>query len=326
MEDLKENRILVTGGAGFIGSQLTRELLVLGHSVTVLDNLSSGFESNLPKHKSLSFIQGDVRDANLVDSLVIESDLVFHLAEYIPTTNSYGAGHVIKFSVDDPLQDFDVSTRGTLIVLNSAKKHQKKFLFTSTAAVYGGATFPLKEEAQTTPISPYGVSKLCAEEYVKLYNRIYELPTAIVRFFNVFGPRQTKYIMYDLLLKLKNNPTSLNMLGTGQELRDFIYVNDAVKALLLVAQSNKSKCEVYNVASGKARTIKEVVLTMLNLLEIDIEVEFKGSSWKGDVGNLTADTTKIASLGFRTQCDFTTGLKSLIDWFTEEMKKSNNIF
>ena len=264
---LKEQSILVTGGAGFIGSHLVDELLSRGHNVTVLDNLSSGVQENLPSHERLKFVNDDITNIPIVDSLVKNSDMVFHLAEYIPTTKNYGSGHVVKYSMEAPIQDFDVSARGTLIVLQSAKKYSKKFIFTSTAAVYGESKDLLKETSPTIPISPYGASKLCAEEYVKLYHRIYGLPTSIVRFFNVYGPRQLKYVMYDLSLRLQKNPINSRDFGTGEEKRDFVYVKDAVKALLLVAQDEYAKGEIYNVASGNQTKIRELVNLMLQFYE-----------------------------------------------------------
>jgi len=322
---LKEKRILVTGGAGFIGSHLVEELIRRKHEVIVLDNLSTGVLNNLPDNKWLTFVRGDIRDLSLVDNLVKDSDMVFHLAEFIPTTKSYGSGHVIKYSVDDPLKDFDVSTRGTLIVLNSAKKHGRKLVFTSTAAVYGGAKFLLKESFRPRPISPYGASKLCAEVYVKLYSRIYHMPTSIVRLFNVFGPRQSKYVMYDILLKLEKNPNRLQVLGTGQETRDFVYVKDAVKALILVAQDEIANGQIYNVGSGKPTRIKELINAMLGILDVKPDVRFLGSSWKGDVKTLVADISKISKIGYKPEYSLEKGLEELIHWFRSENQTYNEV-
>jgi UDP-glucose 4-epimerase len=312
---LHEKQILVTGGAGFIGSHLVDELLARGHSVIVLDNLSSGVRDNIGAHELLTFVQGDISDLNLVDRLVENSDMVFHLAEYIPTTKSFGSGHVIKFSVDAPLLDFDVSTRGTLIVLNSAKKYCKKFIFTSTAAVYGESPSLLKESSQPKPFSPYGASKLCAEEYVRLYSRIYDLPVSIVRFFNVYGPRQLKYLMYDLLLKIKKNPDCLEVLGTGEEVRDFVYVADAVKALLLVSQNEFAVGEVYNVGSGQQTRISELVRTLMSVYGANPKVNFSGYSWKGDLKHLAADISKISGIGYQPEYCLKTGIMQFVDWF-----------
>lgn len=314
---LNEKSILVTGGAGFIGSHLVDELLSRGHVVTVLDNLSSGVQDNLPAHDHLRFVNDDILNVKVVDRLVKESDMVFHLAEYIPGSKNYGVGHVVKFSAEAPIQDFDVSARGTLLVLNSAKKYRKKFIFTSTAAVYGESSESLTESSQPMPISPYGASKLCAEQYVSLYHRLYGLPTGIVRFFNVYGPRQLKYVMYDLSIRLQKNPSRLEMFGTGEEKRDFVYVKDAVAALLMVAQDENATGEVYNVASGKNTSIKELVNLMLPYYACKPEIVFKCSSWIGDVKHLIADISKISSIGYTPAYNLTDGLQQFIDWFKE---------
>ncbi len=312
---LNERRILVTGGAGFIGSHLVDELLSRGHSVMVLDNLSSGFRDNLRCHPSLKFVRGNISNLNLVDRLVKNSDMVFHLAEYIPTTKVFGSGHVVKFSVDAPLQDFDTSARGTLVVLNSARKYNKKFVFTSTAAVYGESNLLLKENTQPMPVSPYGLSKLCAEEYVRLYSRLHNLPASIVRFFNVYGPRQLKYVMYDLMLRIKQNPAHIEILGTGEEMRDFVYVSDAVKALLLIAQDEFANGEIYNVASGHQTRICELVDALLKTCDTNPKIIFKGSSWKGDVKHLVADISKISAIGYRPSLTLEQGLNKFVNWF-----------
>jgi UDP-glucose 4-epimerase len=313
---LKEKSILVTGGAGFIGSHLVDELLKKGHTVTVLDNLSSGVKENLTSHERLKFIEGDISDVPLVDKLVEAADLIFHLAEFIPSTKNFGIGHVVKFSTESPIQDFDVSARGTLIVLTSAKKYFKKFVFTSTAAVYGESPSLLKENSHPLPNSPYGASKLCAEQYVTLYHRLYDLPTSIVRFFNVYGPRQLKYVMYDLSLRLQKNPDYLEMFGTGEEKRDFVYVSDAVRALLLVAQDEFATGEIYNVGTGKHTGINELVNLMLPLYNSRPEIVFKGSSWTGDVKHLIGDISKISSIGYKPEYQLADGLQRFTDWFT----------
>jgi len=212
---LSGKKVLVTGGAGFIGSALVQNLANNNNDVFVLDDLSSGYLDNLITNDRIKFYNGDVRDVQIVDSLVKRSDVIFHLAEFIPNTEKYGTGHVVKFSNENPLAEFDVSCKGTLTVLSKAKEYNKRFIFTSTAAVYGESTSDyIKEDQVILPISPYGASKFCAETYVNLYGRIYDLPVTIVRFFNVYGPKQRKYVMYDVLKKLKNNQKSLEVLGS----------------------------------------------------------------------------------------------------------------
>lgn len=317
-QSLKGKRILITGGAGFIGSHLVEELIKGKNEVVVLDNLSSGTLDNIPKNKRLMFVQGDIRDLDLVDRLVSGSDIIFHLAEFIPSTQSFGSGHVVKYSNDNPLVDFDVSARGTLFVLDSVKKHEKRLVFASTAAIYGKTKVPIKENSRPNPISPYGTSKLCAEEYVKLYSRIYGTPTSTLRFFNVYGPRQTKYVMYDILLKLQKNPSLLSMLGSGKEERDFVYVKDAVKALILVAQDHAAFGQTYNVGTGVPTRISELTQLMTEILRLNPKVRFLGTSWKGDVQKLVADVSKISRIGYEPAYSLKEGLEKLIRWFYEQ--------
>jgi len=315
---LSGKRILVTGGAGFIGSHLSQKLAD-NNQVVILDNLSSGNIKNVPKSDNVTFVNGDIRDCDLVDKLVKKSDLVFHLAEFIPNTSSFGSGHVVKYSVDNPLLDFDVSTRGTLIVLTRVNKHKKRLIFSSTAAVYGNSGTAFQEDMRPCPASPYGASKFCAEEYINLFNRIYETSTSILRLFNVYGPRQTKYVMYDTLVKLKKNPKSLSMLGSGREERDFVFVKDAVDAFIKVAESEDTIGQTYNLGTGNATTIKSLIDHMTKLLSIDPEVEYQGESWKGDVSRLVPNITKILNLGFKPQYSLTEGLTELIEWFSSNI-------
>jgi UDP-glucose 4-epimerase len=310
-----DNNVLVTGGAGFIGSNLTLKLIEQGKNVTVLDNLSSGFQSNIPTHKNLKFINGDIRDVERVDELVKDNDIIFHLAEFIPNSSKFGAGHVIKFSVENPLIDFDVSAKGTLVILESVKQHKKRLIFTSTAAVYGLYKENISEDFELKPISPYGVSKICAEQYIYLYNRIYDTRSTIFRLFNVYGPNQIKYVMYDTLIKLKNNPNKLELLGTGTEQRDFIYINDVVNALIFASNNDSTIGEVINIGTGKATSIKSLVEIIVNKMGLDTEIIFKGSSWKGDVSSLVSNNSKLIKMGYKPKIILDKGLDYFIDWF-----------
>lgn len=321
--DYKETA-LVIGGAGFIGSHLVEKLIDERKKVFVLDNLLSGSRGNIPK-KSVKFVHGDVRDAELVDNLVTKSDIVFHLAEYIPETRGYGVGHVIRYSVENPLLDFDVSCRGTLIVLEKAKKYKKKVVFTSSAAVYGEPeTVPIKEETPALPSSPYGASKICAEVYARLYSQLYEVPTTILRLFNVYGPRQKKYVMHDILFKLTNNSEKLEVLGSGLEERDFIFVQDAVDALLM-ARDPEFSGKIFNVGTGIATSIRELVRLILGILDIHPEVIFTQSSWEGDIKRLVADISRIRKMGFQPKYQLEKGLRALINWFNNESLAHRNL-
>jgi UDP-glucose 4-epimerase len=311
--------VLVTGGAGFIGSHLVMKLINEGFNVTVLDDLSSGDKENIP-NKYVNFVYGDIRDADLVDKLVKKSDLVFHLAEYIPQTSNYGAGHVIKYSFERPLLEFDIGCRGTLIVLDKCREYEKKFVFTSSAAVYGESKKTLlREDSPTVPSSPYGASKLCAETYVKLYSQLYGVPSTILRLFNVYGPRQNKYVMHDVLVKLAKNPKKIELLGSGQEERDFIFINDVVDAIFFAANNQKCNKEIINVGTGIATSTKELIGLIIEMLDVSPDVTFAQTSWKGDVKKLIADISKIRKMDFEPKYTLAAGLKELINWHKKIM-------
>lgn len=308
-------RILITGGAGFVGSHLANRLANQGARVLVLDNLSSGRRDNI-SNENVVFVRGDIRNAHLVDGLVKKVGTVFHLAEYIPDTRSYGAGHVVKYSVENPLLDFDVSCRGSLTVLDSCRKHKKELVFTSSAAVYGeNKTSSVSEESLTIPSSPYGASKLCAETYMILYAKLYNLPVTVLRFCNLYGPRQYKYLFYDLLRKLTDNPRKVEVLGTGLEQRDFIYVEDAISAMLLAAESPKTEGVIFNIGTGISISVKEAVETVLRILNIKPEIVFTQASWTGDIKKIGANIEKIRRLGFAPDFSLEMGLNKTIAWF-----------
>lgn len=314
---LESKRILVTGGAGFIGSHLVERLLDLNCHVVVLDNLSSGKLQNIPcDSRRLSFVEGDIRDFAMVKRVTKKADTVFHLAEFIPNTKQSGPGHVIKFSMEKPLVDLDICVKGTLNVLEAAKQAHTKVVFTSTAAVYGKTPARrFKETSPANPISPYGVSKLSAEMYCKMFNETHELPVLVVRLFNVFGPRQRKYIMYDILLKLEKNPYALEMLGSGNQERDFVYVSDVVDGLIFLSAREEAYGETFNLGTGVPTSIKEVVTLITNFLGPKPKVSYTGDSWKGDIKTLVADITKLRKIGFIPKCSLVQGIEKFVSWY-----------
>jgi UDP-glucose 4-epimerase len=322
-DSLTNKRILVTGGAGFIGSHLVKRLLGLNNRVFVLDNLSSGRLENLPSHsKLLSFIMGDVRDLALVMKLTRKSDIVFHLAEFIPNTEQIGPGHVIKFSMEKPFVDFDICVMGTLNILEAARQSRAKIVFTSTAAVYGEPfENPVKETTPVAPISPYGASKLTAEIYCKLYSKTHDVPIIITRLFNVYGPGQRKYVMYDILSKLDENPTTLEMLGSSNHKRDFVYVNDVVDALILLGMKEEANGETFNLGTGISTSIGNVVTCVTKLLGVTPAISYTGSSWKGDIKVLVADITKLRGIGFRPKYSLERGITELVSWYLQSRKR-----
>lgn len=316
--------VLVTGGAGFIGSHLVEGLLKKGmKKIIVLDNLSCGYEVNIPSSVNVDFVKGDIRDVALVDDVVKKCDTIFHLAEFIPETIKYGPGHVIKFSSEKPLEDFDVNTKGTLIILDAARKYGRKVVFTSSAAVYGNLNLEsIKEDDIKLPVSPYGAAKLCSEIYVDLYSRAFGLPTVTARFFNIYGPRQKKYVMYDMLLKFAKKPERLQVLGSGKEERDFVFVQDAVDALILLASHPDAEGQVFNIGTGISTSILKVVDLLKQILNIETEIEISGKSWPGDLKTLGANIDKIKKFGYEPKFSIEEGLEKLVAWFLKNSPNS----
>jgi UDP-glucose 4-epimerase len=306
-------RALITGGAGFVGSHLAQRLLAYGTQVTILDNLSSGFESNVPKQARL--VKGDVRDSETVKSVAKGTDIIFHLAEYIPNY----PGHVIRYSASNPREDLDVCVGGTINVLEEARRNNAHFVLTSTAAIYGSKNVPMREDMQPEPISPYGAAKLCAELYAQLYYRVHGLRMTIFRFFNLFGPRQRKYVMYDCLLKLRRDPRHLELLGDGREIRDYIFVDDAIDRIFsLIPISHKEPVPIFNIGTGKGRATIEVVKALCRKLAIDPEITFQGNPWSGNSSSLLADVSKTGRYCEENLMNFEESLEKLIVWFSKE--------
>ena len=306
--------ILVTGGAGFIGSHLVEHLLSSGGRVTVVDNLATGSLENLAGVRSkVKVIVGDMGDLLQRQQIRVDAyDYVFHLAAnpYIPP------------SVERPAYDFALNLQNTFTLLEAlrAAPHPPRLVNTSSAAVYGNpATLPIKETDPTVPISPYGVSKLAAERYVAVYSQLYGIPATSVRLFSVFGPRQRKQVIYDLLRKLRANPQSLEVLGDGSQARDFVYATDVAQAMTLAATVAPGRGEVYNVASGATHTIAELVNAWCRVCEVTPSINYTGRVRPGDAEKWEVDTSALKGLGFSPKVSLEAGLAQIRDWYDKHV-------
>jgi len=319
MGDFTNKRVLVTGGAGFIGSRLVERLLDLDNRVITIDNLSSGSLDNLPaRSRKFGFIKGDVRNFKLVRKLAQKSDVIFHLADFIPNTKQVGPGHVVKFSMKAPLLDLDVCVRGTLNILEAARQTHASVVFASTAAVYGEPLEnPVKETMPANPLSAYGTSKFAAEMYCKLFNKMHGLSVIIARIFNAYGPRQRKYVMHDFLLKLKRNPNNLKMLGSGNHVRDFIYVDDVVDGLVFLSVKKEACGQTLNLGTGVPTSIRKLVAYLAKAMGARPVITFTGVSWKGDIKTLVADLTQLKNMGYCPKYDLRQGIKDYLYWYRQ---------
>lgn len=315
----QDKEVLVTGGAGFIASHLVDLLVEEGAAVTAIDNLKDGKIENLEKSKDkIRFLKIDVKDYERLRNVIKEEEIeiIFHFA----------ANANVPYSVEDPKYDFETNALGTFNVLNSCIDNDdiEKIIYASSAAVYGEPEYiPIDEKHPLNPISPYGASKLAGEKLGFAYYYTYGIPFISMRIFNTYGPRQRRYVMYDFLKKLRNNPEKLEVLGTGEQVRDYCYVTDMANAFVLAAEKENAIGEPFNVAGGNPITIKELAELMVRIMGLkgNTELYYTGKSWKGDIVKLVADISKIRNkLGFKPEVKLEEGIIKLKNWFIQEMK------
>ena len=293
----QNKKILITGGAGFIGSHLAEALVQNGAQVTILDNLSSGKLANLDFIKNqFTFIEGDIRSAKTCQLATQNQEIVFHQAAFISATES-----VVK-----PYECYEINVHGTLNILNAACYNKvTKLLFASSAAVYGNTSEICHEELVCNPESPYGASKLAGEKYCQIYFRDYGLQTLALRYFNVWGERQDPSGGYAAAIAKFKAQMQLNLpitiYGDGLQTRDFIHVSKIVKANLMLATLDKKELtgQPINIATGKSSTLLE----MIDKLRQDYPLYQKDVTFaparKGDIKHSFANNQKLTSLNLQ---------------------------
>ena len=298
-------RALVVGGAGFVGSWLVEALLEESIETIVLDRMST--QSREPV-AGADVIVDDVLHADLSALLDDrEVDVVFHLA---------GTASVPP-SLVRPIDDLERNAVTTLAVLEGARHARRSPLvgFISSAAVYGeGRHMPMTEDHPLEPVSPYGISKLAAETYVHLYSQLYELPTFSVRPFSLYGPRQRKLVVYDLLCRAVDGEDPLVVLGSPEVSRDFVYIADCARALLVLARRAPARGEAYNVASGVGTPLGVLVPAILTAVGIDAGVDFTGSVRPGDPVRWEGDPGRARALGAAFDTPLDDGLRRTAEW------------
>lgn len=306
-------KVLVTGGAGFIGSHLVEALLDEGAVVTTLDHRPVAESENLADvADKIDMVCADLTAAP-PSELAGDSgfDTVFHLA----------ASAQVEASIENPVHDLARNAVATVNLLEALRKTSPKtsVVYTSSAVVFaGGDKTPIKEDDATHPTTPYGVSKLASERYLAVYARLYGLPTATLRLFSVYGPRLRKQIVYDFMRRLAENPSKLEIFGDGTETRDMSYVGDAVRGLMLVAEKANLKGEAYNFASGSHVTTRQLGEEVARAFGFTPEFALTGAAHSGDTKYWFADTTRLRSLGYAPNVDIATGITRTVDWFKSQ--------
>ena len=306
-------KVLVTGGAGFIGSHIVDRLLKDGHEVVVLDDFSTGHRSNLSENPALSVVEGDISNPDTVKHCMKGVDWVFHKA----------AVASVPKTVNDPVGSSAVNYQGTLHLLEAARKNNvKRFVFASSAALYGDEpTLPKVETMCPVTLSPYAVDKLASEFACGMYTKLYGLETVCLRYFNVYGPRQDPSSPYSGVIsiftdKLKNKETP-SIFGDGEQTRDFVFVSDVVeanmKAVTTAMTADTGAGQYYNIATGKKITLNQLLKTLCEIYEIEFKVNYSEVR-KGDIKESYAVVDKASSiLKWNPSVELSQGLKLLCD-------------
>ena len=311
---MRLEKVLVTGGAGFIGSHIIDALIAEDHEVYILDNLHSGKTENIAQHlgkKCFHFIKGDVRDRETVKLAVREVDAVVHEAALVS----------IARSIEDPTLTNDVNVTGTLNLLKAGLDvGVKRFIFASSAAVYGKTEkLPNREDAATEPASPYAASKLAAEKHCRAFHLTHGVETVSLRYFNVYGPRQThdQYsgVITNFIRNLSKNEPPI-IYGDGDQTRDFVNVQDVVEATVLSLNRKSAVGKEFNIAMGEPTTINRLAEMLLNITgKTDLKPKHTDPR-PGDIRHSYADISKAKKLlGYVPKTPLKEGLTKLVEWY-----------
>jgi nucleoside-diphosphate-sugar epimerase len=302
---------LVTGGAGFIGSHLTEELVRRGHRVRVADSLVTGRRSNLDHVPDIEFLEGDLAELDVARQAVKDVDFVLHQAA-IPS---------VPRSVSDPITSNRANVDGTLNVLVAARDARvRRLVFAGSSSAYGDTpTLPKHEGMPNTPLSPYALQKVVGEQYLQMFTKLYGLETVSTRYFNVFGPRQDPSSPYSGVISVfatalldGRSPT---IFGDGEQTRDFTYVANVVDGVLRACEADDASGQVINVATGGRVSLNTLFETMRRLIGADVQPRY-AEPRAGDVRDSQADITKARRiLGYEPSVSFEEGLRKTVEWY-----------
>ena len=309
---------LVTGGAGFIGSNLVKTLLDQGHAVRVLDNFSTGKRENLgPFQERIDLIEGDIRSYHIVHEAARDIEVIFH----------QGALPSVPRSIHDPITSNQVNVEGTLNILNAARDTGvRRVTYASSSSIYGeNPALPKQEDMTPQPISPYAVAKLAGEKYCQVFTRTYGLETVSLRYFNVFGCGQDPQSQYaavvPLFISAFLDGSQITVNGDGEQSRDFTFIDNVVQANILAATAPKAAGEVFNIACGARMTLNQMLHHIRTFTENDTQVIY-GPSRSGDVKHSQADIQKARDiLNYNPIVSAEMGLRLSVEWYRAVRKK-----
>ncbi|MHA1820291.1 MAG: SDR family NAD(P)-dependent oxidoreductase [Promethearchaeota archaeon] len=322
---MKNATIIVTGGAGFIGSHLVDKLMSNNNKVIVIDNLISSSEKYINKYyndKNFKFLKIDIRDREDIESIEGDIDYIFHFA----------ADPDVKKSVETPIISFNHNVVGTLNMLELARKKKVKgFIFASSGGtLYGDVErFPISEGDLLRPISPYGASKAAGEMYISAYSNAYEFKAVSARFANIFGERSSHGVSYDFFMKLKENPSELTILGDGLQQKSYLHVSDCIEAVMVLSDNldkQEKWYDYYNVGSKewvKVIDIAKIIEKEMGLTNVSHKFTGGKKGWVGDVHKMLLSIEKLESLGWEPRYNFEQGIHKYISWLESEYTKSD---
>jgi UDP-glucose 4-epimerase len=300
-----DRSILVTGGAGFIGSHLVHSLATNNH-ITVYDSLTTGSRTRVPEE--VTFVEADIRDGSTLKQTIAEKDIVFHEAALVSVAES----------IETPTESHANTVTGTLNVLEAAREHDIKVIIASSAAIYGHPEHtPIDELHPKEPTSPYGLDKLTADHYTRLYHDLYDVDAIPLRYFNVYGPGQTGgdyagVITIFIEQALNNDPITVQ--GDGSQTRDFVFVEDVVQANIEGARSEHVG-EAYNVGTGESVSIRELAELIQEITDTNADI-IHTDPREGDIDHSEADISKIQSkLNYEATVSLREGLERTIEWY-----------
>ena len=312
MELIKGKRFAITGGAGFIGSNIVIELVKNKNEVVVIDNLLTGKLDNLTDiMDEIRFVEGDIQDLDLLKREFIDIDYVLHQAA-LPS---------VPRSVEDPIASNQNNVDGTLNVLVAARDAEvKRVVYAASSSAYGNSlSLPKKEDMKPDPLSPYAITKLVGEQYCKVFSELYGLETVSLRYFNVFGPHQDPNSHYAAVIPkfitAMLNDESPVIFGDGEQSRDFTYVQNNVDANLLACEVAGAAGKMFNIASGKRITLNQLIATLNEIIGKNLEPIYTKPR-SGDIMHSLADITLAREiLGYKPRYGFEDGLKKTVEWF-----------
>ena len=308
-------KIVVTGGAGFIGSSLARALIARGDEISVLDNFSTGRRENLQDLAgTLAIVEGDILDSALLDRVFAGAEVVFHEAA-IPS---------VPRSLAAPLASHNANATGTLNVLEAARRCQvRRVVYAGSSSAYGEPpSLPVVETMAPAPLSPYAVSKLAGEQYCRVYARVFGVQTVILRYFNVFGPRQDPNSQYAAVIPRFITSAlaglSPTVYGDGEQSRDFCFIDNVVEANLRAADAEGASGKVFNIACGSGTSLNRILALLGESLGRPVAAHYEPAR-PGDVRHSLADILQAkAVLGYTAPVDFLTGLARTLAWFGQQ--------